>query len=95
MGSSAAIRAVARRPRRIRVDLPVHGIARWGTALVAVVALLSVRAYSDQLAFGEFAVGTTLAPLYAMVAVAPAVLLTAAGLLAHWSARRAASGSCS
>jgi len=68
-----------------RTARPSRAVARWGTAVVAVAAVLSVRSYTDQTAFGEVAFGAAFAPLYAMVAVAPAVLLTGAGVLAHWS----------
>jgi DNA-binding CsgD family transcriptional regulator len=59
-------------------------VARWGVLAIALMAAVAVKAYGDQLAFGELAVGARLAPLYAMVAVAPGVLLVAAGALAHW-----------
>jgi DNA-binding CsgD family transcriptional regulator len=56
---------------------------RWAVPVLAGVGAVAVKAYGDQLPFGELAVGAGLAPLYAMVAVAPGVLLVAAGALAH------------
>src|SRR4051812_33264933 len=82
MGTGAATGPAIETEQTLR---PQRAVARWGTAVVAAAALLSVRSYTDQLAFGEVAFGAAFAPLYAMVAIAPAVLLTAAGVLAHWS----------
>jgi DNA-binding CsgD family transcriptional regulator len=72
----------------LRADLGRHRRARptvsgWGLAAIAVAAALAVRSYDGQLPFGQLAVGERAAPLYAMIAVAPAVLLVAAGVLAH------------
>jgi DNA-binding CsgD family transcriptional regulator len=56
-----------------------------GWFLIAAAAGMAVSAYGQTLALGELAVGAAAAPLYSLLAVAPAVILTAAGLLARWS----------
>jgi DNA-binding CsgD family transcriptional regulator len=61
-----------------------RGVAA-GWLLIAVATAMAVPAYSQSLSLGEIAVGKAAAPLYSLLAVAPAVSLTAAGLLARWS----------
>ena len=56
-----------------------------GWLLIAAALGLAVPAYGQFIPLGEIAVGRAGAPLYALLAVAPAVVLTAAGLLARWS----------
>jgi DNA-binding CsgD family transcriptional regulator len=72
------VRAAARAPS-------ARGIAAWGGAVIVVAAVLAVRGFDSQRAFGEIAVGAGAASLYGVVAVAPSVLLVAAGVLAHWT----------
>jgi hypothetical protein len=59
--------------------------AATGWLLIAAATGMAVPAYVQTLSLGEIAVGKAAAPLYALLAVAPAVILTAAGLLARWS----------
>src|SRR3954471_19013369 len=61
-----------------------RGVAA-GWLLVAVATAMAVPAYSQSIPLGEIAVGKAAAPLYSLLAGAPAVSLTAAGLLARWS----------
>jgi DNA-binding CsgD family transcriptional regulator len=56
-----------------------------GWLLIAAAVGLAIPAYGAMLPGGEVAVGKAAAPVWALLAVAPAVVLTAAGLLAHWS----------
>jgi len=52
---------------------------------MAVAVGLTIPAYGFSLPIGELALGEAAAPAYALVTVAPAAFLTAAGLLARWS----------
>ncbi len=56
-----------------------------GWLLIALAAGLAVPSYSQNIALGEIALGKAAAPVYALLAVAPALALTVAGLLARWS----------
>ena len=77
-------------PRAVGVRGVTSGLSeRRGVAvgwlLIAAATAMAVPAYSQSLPLGEIALGKAAAPLYALLAVAPAVILTAAGLLARWS----------
>jgi len=52
---------------------------------MAVAVGVTIPAYGFSLPVGELALGQAGAPAYALVTVAPAAALTAAGLLARWS----------
>jgi DNA-binding CsgD family transcriptional regulator len=56
-----------------------------GFLLIAVALGMTIEAYDLILPVGEFALGESGAPVYALVTVAPALALTAAGVLARWS----------
>lgn len=56
-----------------------------GFLLIAVALGMTIEAYHLTLPVGEFALGEEGAPVYALVTVAPAAALTAAGVLARWS----------
>ena len=56
-----------------------------GCLLIAVALGMSIPAYDYILPVGEFALGEAGAPVYALVTVAPAAALTAAGVLSRWS----------
>ncbi len=62
---------------------------RWrvagGCVLVAATAAFAVPAYRDMKPLYEAVLGGPLAPTYALLGAAPAVVLVAAGLLAWWS----------
>jgi len=77
-------------PRAVGVRGVMRGMshrhaAAAGGLLIAAATGMAVPAYSQSLPLGEIAVGKAAAPLYALLAVAPAVILTAAGLLARYS----------
>ena len=74
------------------LDLPRLGGARsdgWrvasGCLLVVATGAFAVRAYGDMKPLYEAVLGGPLAPTYALLGAAPAVVLVAAGLLAWWS----------
>ena len=56
-----------------------------GCLLIAVSVASAVVAYGPMLAVNQYVLGTSMAPLYAVLGVAPAVVLVIAGLLAWWS----------
>ena len=56
-----------------------------GCLVMAVAVGMTIPAYGFILPVGELVLGEAGAPAYALVTVAPAVPLTAAGLLARWS----------
>jgi DNA-binding CsgD family transcriptional regulator len=62
---------------------------RWRVAgaclLIAATAAFSVPAYNDMKPLYEAVLGGPLAPTYALLGAAPALVLVAAGLLAWWS----------
>jgi DNA-binding CsgD family transcriptional regulator len=64
---------------------PRRHLAVSGVVLVLLATVLAVASYDGFLPLGELAVGAAAGPLYAVIAVGPAVLLTAAGVLAWWS----------
>src|SRR5882672_7023341 len=51
-------------------------------ALLAAATALAIPAYNQMLPLYEYVLGAPLAPLYAFLGAAPAVVLTGAGLLA-------------
>ena len=55
------------------------------TLLMALAFGLAIPAYDQSRPMGELALGESGASFYALVTVAPGVVLTAAGLLARWS----------
>jgi hypothetical protein len=77
-------------PRSVRGRRTMSGMSQRravaaGWLLIAAATAMAIPAYSQSLPLGEIAVGKAAAPLYALLAVAPAVILTAAGLLARYS----------
>jgi DNA-binding CsgD family transcriptional regulator len=56
-----------------------------GCLLIAAALGMTIAAYDLILPVGELALGEAGAPVYALVTVAPAAALTAAGVLARWS----------
>jgi len=56
-----------------------------GCVLIAAAVALAIPAYNQMLPMYEYVLGKPLAPLYAFLGAAPAVVLTGAGLLAWWS----------
>jgi len=56
-----------------------------GCLLIAAALGMTIAAYDLILPVGEYALGEAGAPVYALVTVAPAAALTAAGVLARWS----------
>jgi DNA-binding CsgD family transcriptional regulator len=56
-----------------------------GCLLMAAAVGVTIPAYGFSLPVGEVALGEAGAPAYALVTVAPAAALTAAGVLARWS----------
>src|SRR3954470_11781247 len=65
---------------------PVPGrTAAWSAAAVLIAAALAALAYDYNVDFGAFAFGAGAAHPFAMLAVVPGPILTATGVLAHWS----------
>jgi DNA-binding CsgD family transcriptional regulator len=56
-----------------------------GCLVMALAVGMTIPAYGFSLPVGELALGEAAAPVYALVTVAPATALTAAGVLARWS----------
>jgi DNA-binding CsgD family transcriptional regulator len=92
--STMASRPIAAEPVLVPRAIGVRGLmaglsqrraAAAGWLLITAAAAMAIPAYSQTLPLGEIAVGEAAAPLYSLLAVAPAVILTAAGLLARWS----------
>ena len=79
------LRAPSDRRRALRSGLSERRAVAVGWLLIAAALGLAVPAYGQNIALGEIALGKAAAPAYALLAVAPAVVLTAAGLLARWS----------
>jgi DNA-binding CsgD family transcriptional regulator len=56
-----------------------------GCLLFAATAALAIPAYNNMKPIYEYVLGAPLAPAYALLGAAPAVVLVGAGLLARWS----------
>jgi DNA-binding CsgD family transcriptional regulator len=59
--------------------------AAWSAAAILVAGALAALAYDYNVDFGALAFGPGAAHLFAVLAVVPGPILTAAGVLAHWS----------
>jgi DNA-binding CsgD family transcriptional regulator len=83
---ASALLEVPGTPARRAVAQPVSArTAAWSAAALLLATALAALAYDYQVDFGAFAFGAGAAHPFAVVSVVPGVILTAAGVLAHWS----------
>src|SRR4051794_9165221 len=66
--------------------------AGWSAAALLLAAALAALAYDYQVDFGAFAFGAGAAQPFAVLSIVPGPILTAAGVLAHWSRPRSRIG---